>query len=321
MARLPRGVDPSQMKRHSPIMGRWQKDTLVDTANPLVDTSKGGWVVSGQKAEDVRRSNARALLQQYSTTADKASTVKKPDIQPVSDGGFYQQGGQPIGKVDSNRKASLNSDAFGSIEGFESRASKGEYGTGIETQNVALETGVTLGDAGVLPANGDGNMSNASNPATNALNSAGKIKPMQTADQGTYNSPLKADALAFLNAKKPTTKGMKIDGIPGITPFPEAGLNPLPESGLNPPPGLEPPAERRRKEKEGRIGRGGRKERGEPDIRSDWWHSPDVGGGGEKPIVVGEPWEGPAKGRPEKGGRNRRDRRKGGIDFSFGGLQ
>jgi len=50
-------------------------------------------------------------------------------------------------------------------------------------------------------------------------------------------------------------------------------------------------------------------------------HSPDVGGGGEKPIVVGEPWEGPAKGRPEKGGRNRR---KGGIDFGniipLGGL-
>lgn len=319
MARLPRGADPSQMKRNSPITSRWQKDTLIDTANPLVDTSKGGWVVAGQKAEEVRRSNATALLQQYSSTADKASTVKKPDIQPVSDGGFYQQGGQPVGKVDSNRKASLNSDAFGSIEGFESRASKGEYGTGIETQNVALETGVTLGDAGVLPANGDGNMSNASNPATNALNSAGKIKPIQTADQGTYNSPLKADALAFLNAKKPSTKGMKIDGIPDITPFPGSGLDPLP--------GLEPPAERRRKDREGRIGRGerkergGRKERGEPDIRSDWWHSPDVGGGGEKPIVVGEPWEGPAKGRPEKGGRNRRDRRRGGIDFSFGGLQ
>ena len=313
MARLPRGVDPSQMKRHSPIMGRWQKDTLVDTANPLVDTSKGGWVVSGQKAEEVRRSNATALLQQYSTTADKASTVKKPDTQPISDGGFYQQGGQPVSKVDSNRKASLNSDAFGSIEGFESRASKGEYGTGIETQNVALETGVTLGDAGVLPANGDGNMSNSSNPATNALNSAGKIKPLQTADQGTYNSPLKADALAFLNAKKPSTKGMKIDGIPDITPFPGSGLDPLPS--------LEPPAERRRKDREGRIGRGGRKERREPDIRSDWWHSPDVGGGGEKPIVVGEPWEGPAKGRPEKGGRNRR---KGGIDFGniipLGGL-
>ncbi len=83
----------------------------------------------------------------------------------------------------------------------------------------------------------------------------------------------------------------------------------------------------RRKDKEGRIGRGGRKERGRPDIggnaTSDWWHSPDVGGKGEKPIVVGEPWEGPAKGRPEKGGRNRRDRRKGGIDFGnaspFGG--
>ena len=304
MARLPRGADPSQMKRHSPIMGRWQKDTLVDTANPLVDTSKGGWVVSGQKAEEVRRSNATALLQQYSTTADKASTVKKPDTQPISDGGFYQQGSQPVGTVDSNRKASLNSDAFGSIEGFESRASKGEYGTGIETQNVALETGVTLGDAGVLPANGDGSMSNSSNPATNALNSAGKIKPLQTADQGTYNSPLKADALAFLNAKKPSTKGMKIDGDPNLTPFP----------GFDPIPGLEPPAERRRKEKEGRIGRGGRKERG------------------EKPIVVGEPWEGSAEGRPEKGGRNRRDRRKGGIDFSntspfgaifgsFGGLQ
>lgn len=303
MARLPRGVDPSQMKRHSPIMGRWQKDTLVDTANPLVDTSKGGWVVSGQKAEEVRRSNATALLQQYSTTADKASTVKKPDIQPVSDGGFYQQGGQPVSKVDSNRKASLNSDAFGSIEGFESRASKGEYGTGIETQNVALETGVTLGDAGVLPANGDGNMSNSSNPATNALNSAGKIKPLQTADQGTYNSPLKADALAFLDAKKPSTKGMKIDGDPNITPFPGSGFDPIP--------GLEPPAERRRKDREGRIGRGERKERGRPEIGSDWWHSPDVGGGGEKP----------AEGRPEKGGRNRRDRRKGGIDFSFGGLQ
>ena len=269
-------------------MGRWQKDTLVDTANPLVDTSKGGWVVSGQKAEEVRRSNATALLQQYSTTADKASTVKKPDTQPISDGGFYEQGNPPVGKVDSNRKASLNSDAFGSIEGFESRASKGEYGTGIETQNVALETGVTLGDAGVLPANGDGNMSNSSNPATNALNSAGKIKPLQTADQGTYNSPLKADAVAFLKAKKPSTKGMKIDGDPNITPFP----------GFNPIPGLEPPAERRRKDKEGRIGRGG-----------------------EKPIVIGKPWEGPAEGRPEKGGRNRR---KGGIDFGnitpFGGL-
>ena len=159
-------------------------------------------------------------------------------------------------------------------------------------------------------------MSNASNPATNALNSAGKIKPIQTADQGTYNSPLKADALAFLNAKKPTTKGMKIDGDPNITPFPGSGLDPIP--------GLEPPAERRRKDKEGRIGRGGRKERREPDISSDWWYSPDVGGRGEKPIVIGKPWEGPAEGRPEKGGRNRRDRRKGGIDFGniipFGGM-
>jgi len=311
MARLPKGADPSRMKRNSPITNRWQKDTLVDTANPLVDTSKGGWVVAGQKAEEVRRSNATALLQQYSTTADKASTVKKPDTQPISDGGFYEQGNPPVEKVGANRDAAFRSGEFGDIEGFESRASKGEYGTGIETQNVALETGVTLGDAGVLPANGDGNMSNASNPATNALNSAGKIKPIQTADQGTYNSPLKADALAFLNAKKPSTKGMKIGGDQKPTPFP----------GFDPIPGLEPPAERRRKDREGRIGRGGRKERGEPDIRSDWWHSPDVGGGGEKPIVVGEPWEGPAKGRPEKGGRNRR---KGGIDFGnivpFGGF-
>tara|TARA_B100001996_G_scaffold263807_1_gene205785 strand:- start:1173 stop:2033 length:861 start_codon:yes stop_codon:yes gene_type:complete len=285
------------MKRNSPITNRWQKDTLIDTANPLVDTSKGGWVVAGETAEKVRKSNATALLQQYSSTADKASTIKKPDIQPVSDGGFYQQGGQPVDKVGGNRDAAFKSGEFGDIEGFESRASKGEYGTGLETQNVALETGVTLGDAGVLPANGDGNMSNASNPATNALNSAGKIKPIQTAGQGTYNSPLKADALAFLNAKKPSTKGMKIDGDPDIAPLP----------GFDPIPGLEPPAERRRKDKEGRIGRGGRKERGEPDIRSDWWYSPDVGGG--------------AEGRPEKGGRNRR---KGGMDFGnarpFGGV-
>lgn len=320
MARLPKGADPSRMKRNSPIsnewQGRWGRDTLVNTGEPKVDTSKGGWVVAGQTAEEVRKSNARALMQQYSSTADKASTVKKPDIQPVADGGFYQQGNQPVGKVGANRDAALKSGEFGDLVGFESRASKGEYGTGIETQNVALETGVTLGDAGVLPANGDGAMSNASNPATTALNSAGKIKPSETAGQGIYNSPLKGDATAFLKSKKPTTKGMKKDGIPDITPFPGSGLDPLP--------GLEPPAERRRKEQEGRIGRGERgrrKERGEPDISSDWWHSPDVGGGGEKPIVVGKPWEGPAKGRPEKGGRNRR---KGGIDFGniipFGGF-
>ena len=88
---------------------------------------------------------------------------------------------------------------------------------------------------------------------------------------------------------------MKIDGDPNITPFPGSGFNPIPS--------LEPPAERRRKDKEGRIERGRRKERG------------------EKPIVIGKPWEGPAEGRPEKGGRNRR---KGGIDFGnitpFGGL-
>ena len=314
MARLPKGADPSRMKRTSPIrnawQGRWGRDTLINTGEPTVDTSKGGWVVAGQTAEEVRKSNARALMQQYSSTADKASTVKKPDTQPVADGGFYQQGNQPVGTVGTNRDAALTTGEFGDIAGFESRASKGEYGTGIETQNVALETGVTLGDAGVLPANGDGAMSNASNPATTALNSAGKIKPSETADQGIYNSPLKGDATAFLKSKKPTTKGMKIDGDPKLTPFP----------GFDPIPGLEPPAERRRKDKEGRIGRGGRKERGEPDIRSDWWYSPDVGGGGEKPIVIGKPWEGPAKGRPEKGGRNRR---KGGIDFGniipFGG--
>lgn len=240
MSRLPKGADPSQMKRNSPFSKFETKDRLLDTSNPSVDTSKGGWVVAGQTAEQVRASNATALLQQYSSTADKASTVKKPDIQPVSDGGFYEQGGQPVSKVEDNRKASFTSDALGSIEGFESRASKGEYGTGIETQNVALETGVTLGDAGVLPANGDGSMSNASNPATNALNSAGKIKPGMTADQGVYNSPFKgeieSEAVAFLNNKKPSARGKKAGGDPDFIPLPS----------------LEPPAVGRRREQEGR---------------------------------------------------------------------